>query len=100
MAVSLGAVAAGLLAVGTAPTQASAGAEAAKLLGTVLMPVAICFTAYAGWLFMFRRSLLKENDIYNPDLHKTGTAMLLGYLLCGALCSIFILDIFGSAIHL
>jgi len=102
MAVSLGAVAAALLTVGNAPTQvnAASGAQVAKLLGAVLMPVAIAFAIYSGWLYYFRRELLRKDDLFNPALHSTRIPLILGYLLCGSLATIFVLDLLGSLVHL
>jgi hypothetical protein len=100
MAVSLGAVASGLLALGNAPTEATLGADAAKLLGIVMMPVAISFAVYAATLYLFRRDLLRKDDLYNPEMHATKTPLLLGYVLCAALCAIFLLDLFGAQVHL
>jgi hypothetical protein len=100
MAVSLGAVATGLLAVGSAPSQATMGTQAARTLGIILMPVAICFAIYSGSLFLFRRELLRKEDLFNREMHSTRTPMLLGYFLCAALVAIFLLDLFGALVHL
>lgn len=100
MAVSLGAVATGLLALGNAPTQNASGAEAARFVGIVLMPVAISFAVYAGTLFLFRRDLLRKGDLFNRDMHSTKSPLMLGYILLAALVVIFVLDLYGGAVHL
>ena len=100
MSVSIGAVAAALLTIGNAPSEAPGGAATAKLLGVILMPVAICFALFSGWVFTYRRGLLTNDDLFNPHMHSTKVPMLLGYILCAALCSIFILDVMGHGIRL
>ena len=99
MSVSLGSVSAALLAVGHSPHGATT-ALAAKMLGYILMPVAIAFSIYAGKLYMDRRELLRQNDLYNPDMHVTKTPVMLGYLLFIALGIIFILDLSGEVVKL
>ena len=100
MAINLGAVATGLLAVGSATGDEFPGASAAKLLGAILMPVAICFALYSGSLFAFRRDLLRKDDLFNPDMHSTRIPLILGYILCIALCGIFGLGLLGGVVQL
>lgn len=97
MSISLGTVAAGLLALGD--SDESSGAHVAKFLGNIMMPIALCFTLYSAVLFRFRRELLRKDDIHNPQLYSTTIPVILGYILCFALCAIFILEIFGGYVH-
>lgn len=99
MAVSLGSVSSALLAVGHSAHD-STSAVAARLLGFILMPVAVAFAIYANNLYQFRRELLRKGDLYSPDMRVTKTALLLGYLLFVALGIIFVLDLSGEIVKL
>lgn len=92
MGVSLGGVAVALLALPYGGFGWS--------LGFFLMPVAFLYIIYAARLFLFRRSLLRNNDLYNPDMHSTKAAEVMGWVLFFCLSSVFALEVIHSGIKL
>ena len=65
-------------------------------LGFFLMPVAIFYVLYAARLFVYRRNLIRVEDLYNPALHSTKESESLGWVLLIFLSGIFILEVFQT----
>jgi len=107
MSVMVGGIGAGLLGAARdyEKDDAAAGgvetgaALVAKLVGLVLMPVAIAFAAFAGYMFEVRRRKIAMRDYKNIG-SETGP-LVLGGALAFALLVVLLVDlIYGGAIRL
>lgn len=70
-------------------------------LGFFLMPVAFVYIIYAARLFAYRRNMLRSMDLYNPQMHSTKNAEIMGWILFFCLSSIFCLEVLHvGGVHL
>jgi len=96
MSLLLGAVALALFAVGE--QEGAAAGQSAHVLGVVVMPVAVAFAAYSGYLFWSRKRLLQEDKLNAPEIQSTAGPVLLAAFLAASLVGVLVVELFGTAV--
>ena len=97
MSITLGAVAATLLSVQNVGYLSGASANAihaAHILGFALMPSAVAFALFSGYLYLARRRILQAMDVGSPDLQTHRAPLVLGLLLTASLTGVFLINVF------
>ena len=97
MSLLLGAVALALFAVGEQQDAATAG-RGARALALVVMPVAVAFAGYSGYLFQSRKRLLQEDKLNAPEIQSSTGSVVLASFLAASLVAVLLVELFGTTV--